>query len=240
LSLPPRLSADGLFYWDGKQWASALSPDGRHRWDGSSWVAIALAPPSVLAPHAGFIAPPATPPAPRPSRTPTSSTRPLQYAVGGLAAATSAWYAALPFWVTGLMSDEIRRRALTAAAANPGLYPNPSQYADGVTTFAVILLDVVSIVYVAIAVVALIGAIRRWTWMYYAVLVLLAVLVLGLPAALASVVGISPAAPALGGSLLVVQWAGVVLGLISTALFAWMLVTLLRRGPWATRKLAAE
>jgi hypothetical protein len=232
----PRLSADGLFYWDGKQWASALSPDGRHRWDGSSWVTMALAPPPAYAAQPGFTPPTAAPPAGRPSRVTTSWTRPLQLAVGGLAAVTSAWYAALPFWVTGLMSDEIRQRALRAAAANPGLYPNPSQYADGVTTFAVILLDMVSIVYVAIALVVLIGALRRWTWIYYAVLVLLGFLVIGLPSAFAAALGISQPAPALGGSLVVVQWTAVALGVISTALFAWMLVALLRRGPWATRK----
>ncbi len=240
MSSRPRLSADGLFYWDGKQWASALSPDGRHRWDGSSWVAIALAPPPVNAFQPGFTPPPAAAPAARPSRLTTSWTRPLQYAVAGLAAVIGVWYAALPFWVTGLMSDETRRRALQAAAANPGLYPDPSQYADRVTTFAGILLGVVSIVYVAIAIVVLIGAIRRWTWMYYAVLVLLAILVLGLPATLASLLGISQPAPALGGSLAVVQWASVGLGVIATALLAWMLVALLRRGPWATRNLAAQ
>jgi hypothetical protein len=170
----------------------------------------------------------------------TSWTKPLQYAVGGLAAVTAVWYAALPFWVTGLTSDEVRRRALQAAAANPGLYPDPSQYADRVATFSDILIGAVSIVYVAIAIVVLIGAMRRWTWMHYAVLVLLAILVLGLPATLASLLGISTAAPAMGGSLVVVQWASVALGVVSTVLFAWMLVALLRRGPWATRKLAAE
>jgi hypothetical protein len=239
LSSPPRLSADGLFYWDGKQWASALSPDGRHRWDGSSWVAIALAPPPVYSYQPAFT-PPAGAPAARPSRMTTSWTRPLQYAVAGLAAITAVWYAALPFWVTGQMSDETRRRALQAAAANPGLYPNPSQYADTVTTFAVVLVGVLSIVYVAIAIVVLIGAVRRWTWMYYAVLVLLAILVLGLPATFAALVGISQPAPAMGGSLAVVQWAAAALGAIATALFAWMLVALLRRGPWATRKLAVQ
>jgi hypothetical protein len=236
LSSPPRLSADGLFYWDGKQWVSALSPDGRHRWDGSSWVAIAVARPPAYAAQPGFMPPPAARPAALPARTPTSWTRALQYAVAGLAGVTGLWYAVLPFWVTGPMSDVIRRRALQAAAARPGLYPDPAQYADGVTTFGVILLAVVSIVYVAVATVVLIGALRRWTWMYYSVLVLLAILVIGLPAALAAALGISQAAPALGGSLVVVQWAGISLGLIATALFAWMLVALLRRGPWATYK----
>jgi len=238
LSSGPRLSADGLFYWDGKQWVSALSPDGRQRWDGSSWVAIAPAMLPAAATQPGFM----TPPLPGPStvaRTPTSWTRPLQYGVGGLAAVTAVWYAALPFWAGGPMSDEIRQRAVRAADANPGLYPDPSQYAASVAAFAVILLAVVAIVYVAVATVVLIGAVRRWTWLYYAALVLLALAILGLPSTLAGALGIIPAAPALGGSLAVQQWAGVAHGVLSMALFGWMMVALLRRGPWAARKPSA-
>lgn len=233
MSSRPRLSADGLFYWDGKQWVSALSADGRHRWDGTSWVAIAPAPLAAYAAQPSFM--PAPPPQPaKTKRTPTSWTRPLQYAVGGLAAVTALWYAALPFWATGPMSDVIRKRALLAADANPGLYPDPSQYAASVATFGQILFAVVSVVYVAIAILVFISAIRRWTWMYYVVLVLLAFLVLGLPSVLANLLGISQAAPTLGGSLALVQWAGVALGLLAVGLFGWMLVALLRRGPWAT------
>lgn len=31
------LSPDGLWWWNGTQWVSALSPDGRWRWDGERW-----------------------------------------------------------------------------------------------------------------------------------------------------------------------------------------------------------
>ena len=34
----PRFSPDGLWWWDGTQWRSALSPDGLWRWDGRSWL----------------------------------------------------------------------------------------------------------------------------------------------------------------------------------------------------------
>jgi hypothetical protein len=235
VSSPPRLSADGLFYWDGKQWVSALSQDGRHRWNGSAWVAIPLAPALAYAARPGFVPAPMPPPA-RFARTPTSWTRPLQYAVCTMAVATQIWYAALPFWASGPMGDQMRQRALESAAAQPGLYPDPYQYATTVTTFGVVLLAIVAIVYIAVATVVFIGAIRRWTWMYYAILVLLAILILGLPGAIATSLGISQGAPALGGSLVLVQWAAVAFGSIAVALFAWMLVALLRRGPWATRK----
>ena len=29
-----QVSADGKWFWDGKQWASTLSSDGKWRWDG--------------------------------------------------------------------------------------------------------------------------------------------------------------------------------------------------------------
>ena len=32
-----QFSPDGLFYWDGQRWVSAISPDGAWRWDGSAW-----------------------------------------------------------------------------------------------------------------------------------------------------------------------------------------------------------
>jgi hypothetical protein len=235
-----RLSADGLFYWDGKQWVSALSPDGRHRWDGASWVPIASAP--IYAPQpAGFVPMPVAPPPPKAARTPTSWTGPLQYSVGILSVVYALWYAALPFWANGPMTDEIRRRALRTAAANPALYPDPSQYADTVATFGTLLLAVVAFITVAIAIVVLIGTLRRWTWMYYVVMALLALTILGLPAGLATALGIVQPAPSLGGSLVVVQWVGVALGVTAIGLGAWMLVALLRRGPWATgRELAAQ
>ena len=34
----PAFSPDGLWWWDGTQWKSAVSPDGLWRWDGQAWV----------------------------------------------------------------------------------------------------------------------------------------------------------------------------------------------------------
>src|SRR2546430_663731 len=32
-----QVSADGKWFWDGKQWARTLSSDGKWRWDGHAW-----------------------------------------------------------------------------------------------------------------------------------------------------------------------------------------------------------
>jgi len=55
---PPRLSPDGLWYWDGAQWQPLFSPDGSHRWNGAAWVPVTA--PAALPP------PPAPSPPPQP------------------------------------------------------------------------------------------------------------------------------------------------------------------------------
>ncbi|TME96098.1 MAG: hypothetical protein E6I34_00215, partial [Chloroflexi bacterium] len=95
-----RLSADGLFYWDGSRWISALSPDGRHRWDGTRWVPLEAAP-AAAPPPPGFASPPIRATAPRAIRVATSWTKPLQMAVAGLAAVEAVWYLIVPFWLAG-------------------------------------------------------------------------------------------------------------------------------------------
>ncbi len=234
-----RFTDDGLFYWDGTQWVSALSPDGRHRWNGSSWIPVQPAyPPPGYAIQPAYAPTPA--PAPRTIRVPTSWTKPLQYAVGGVAAIYGIWYAAFPFWMNGALSDYLRQTALRQAAASPQLYPDPSQYADTMVAVGSVAFVVVAILGVAAAVLVLIGTISRWTWMYYVVLAIAALTILGLPFSAASAAGVTqPATPFGGsftGSLLVAQWFGLALGLVSLALGAWMLIALLRVGPWATRK----
>jgi hypothetical protein len=92
---------------------------------------------------------------------------------------------------------------------------------------------------VAIGVVAIIGALKRWNWVYYVVLVLLGFSALSLPANLLSIVGGS-ATRAFGG-VSMPSWTyelAITVGLPATALFVWMLIALVKRGPWAMRKVA--
>jgi hypothetical protein len=39
-SSPPQFSADGKYWWDGRQWISILSPDGKYRWTGTAWAPV--------------------------------------------------------------------------------------------------------------------------------------------------------------------------------------------------------
>lgn len=235
-----RFTDDGLYYWDGAQWVSALSPDGRYRWNGSSWIAVQAAfPPPGYAAQPAY-GPPLMVQAPRTVRVATSWTRPLQYAVGGVAVIYGIWYAAFPFWETGALNEYMRQAALRQVAANPQLYPDPSAYADTMVNVSTVAFAAVAILGVAVAVLVLIGTIRRWTWIYYAVLGLAGLASLGLPFSVAGELGVSqpntPFGPSFTGSLLVAQWFGLALGFVSLALGVWMLVALIRRGPWAMRK----
>lgn len=234
-----RFTDDGLYYWDGAQWVSALSPDGLHRWNGSSWIPVQHVYPPGYAAQPGF-APPLMAQAPRAVRVPTSWTRPLQYAVAGVAAIYGIWYAAYPFWETGALNAYMRQVALSQAAANPQLYPDPSAYAATMVNISTVAFAAVAILGVAAAILVLIGTIRRWTWMYYVVLALAGLAILGLPFSVAGTLGVSqpntPFGPSFTGSLVLAQWFGLALGFVSLALGGWMLVALLRHGPWAMRK----
>jgi hypothetical protein len=37
LGAAPQFSSDAQWWWDGRQWMSAVSPDGRYHWNGTAW-----------------------------------------------------------------------------------------------------------------------------------------------------------------------------------------------------------
>src|SRR5256885_725525 len=226
-----RMSADGLYYWDGRTWSSALSPDGRMRWDGVRWVPLASIAGPVPAP--AYAAPPAAPP-PKPRRVETSWTRPLQIAVGGFFALWALYSLAIPFVLFGTMTNYMRQSALRQAETMPQLYPDPNQYADSMVAIGTGALGFGAVVGIAIATVVLIGVWKRWTWMYYAVMVLLALQVLGAPYQLMVAAGLMTVSTlALPPPLAWVSGFG---ALLSAGVGGWMLVAVLTRGPWAMRK----
>jgi len=93
---------------------------------------------------------------------------------------------------------------------------------------------------VAICAVIVIGALARWTWMFWAVLVLLGLGALGLPINLYSALSGSTSSGSLYGLPAWTYWLSVAVGIPGAALFTWMLVALVRHGPWATTKTVAS
>src|SRR2546427_819104 len=140
-----RLSDDGLYYWDGRQWISTLSPDGHWRWNGSAWVPMTATVAPGFAPYPSYQQP-VTP------RVPTAWTKPMQYAVAAWYALSGIYALSLPFNIVGAVAG--------STPLNPYSLP---------------------------------------VW---------------------------------------VTWLSVALGIPSTALFIWMLVAVIRHGPWAmTRRM---
>lgn len=229
-----RLSADGLYYWDGRQWVTTLSPDGRSRWDGSRWVPVQQLPSAapVYPPMPMYAAPQ------RPPRVPTSWTKPLQYAVGAAFAVYGLYTLSVPLWLGGAMNDYARQSALRQAQQAPALYPDPEQYANTMVTIVNVAVWIGIVIAVAIAAVVVIGALKRWTWMFYVVIALFALTVIGLPFSIASAAGVTatfgqiqPPAAA--------NWVSIAFGVAAIALGAWMLIALITRGPWAMRRPSA-
>lgn len=227
-----RLSADGLYYWDGKRWVTTLSPDGRSRWDGSRWVPL----PPAIAPAAPMYRPvPMQYAAPRPPRVPTSWTKPLQYTVAGAFALYALYTLSVPLWLTGAMNDYARRIALQQAAQAPEIYPNPEQYANTMVTIVNVAVWIGVVVAAAIAAVVIVGALKRWTWMFYVVLALFALTVIGLPFSIANVAGLTPSFGQVQPPE-AANWASIVFGVVAIGLGAWILIALITRGPWGMRR----
>jgi hypothetical protein len=89
----------------------------------------------------------------------------------------------------------------------------------------------------AICLVAIVGALNRWTWLYYAVMVLLGLGILGVPV---NVINIARGSALSYGVALPswINWEGLLHGTLGGALAIAMLYALVKRGPWGmTRQL---
>ena len=200
---------------------STLSNDGRSRWNGFAWVPVGLTPtPGFYSqPHAG-------------PRVPTGWTKPLQYSV-------VAWYVVYaiysivgPFLMAGSISDYVNQVIQQNAALNlSDVPPPPADVLSTIQSFITVALGIGAAIGVAIAAIAIIGALRRWTWVFYAVLVLLGLQAVSFPFTLISALTTSTISPLKLPVALTV--ASVAFGIPAIALFIWMAVAAFRRGPWA-------
>lgn len=226
-----RLSPDGMYYWDGQQWVSTLSHDGRTRWNGTAWIPAGQV----------YGATPAYP-LPGPSaREPTSWTRPLQLTVVVFYMLQGVYALTLPFWMAGPMTQVFNQSIQRQQQLNPTASPPPAEFMNAMTSFMSGALWVAAVLGLAIAVIAVIGALNRWTWIYYVMLVFLGFGAISLPVDLIDALSGSAVSSASGFGLPSwTYWLGLVSAIPGTALFVWMLVALVKRGPWAMRKVAPQ
>ena len=214
-------SDDGQFYWDGQKWVSTMSPDGHYRWTGSAWL-----------PLAGIVRGPAYPHYQQPAmvRMATPWMKPMQFAVVTWYLITGLYALSLPFWMSS-----VAFQAIFQAESPP--YSNASHAPPDVVGPATAIISgflwISAIVAVAIAAVVILGALKRWTWMFYVVLVLFGLTSLSLPGSITNA-ALGPTPQNLLPSW--IQWIYVAFGIGAAAIFVWMLVAVFRYGPWATIK----
>jgi hypothetical protein len=219
-----------MFYWDGQRWLSTLSPDGRSRWNGTAW-----------APAGHAYGPPTYQATGRSMREPTSWTRPLQLAVASWYVIEGVYALSLPFWMGSPISQAMNQSIQRQQQLYPTVSPPPVEFTNMMTSMMSGILWVSALFGLAIAIVVVIGALKRWTWMYYAVLVLLGLGAVSLPVDVVDALGGSAVSAASGFSLPAwTYWLGLASAIPSTALFVWMLVALVKRGPWAMRKVSPQ
>jgi hypothetical protein len=102
---------------------------------------------------------------------------------------------------------------------------------DTLVTAAIVSTWIVVIVIAAIEVVAALGSYMGWRWMFWAALVLLGVGAIGAITNLGTLANPNTS-PVPGWALAVDQ----VLSIAAFALFVWMLIGLIRYGPWAMKR----
>jgi hypothetical protein len=221
-----KLSEDGFYYWDGRQWISTLSPDGRWRWNGYSWVPVA----PMASPVYPNYQQPAT------VRVPTPWTKPMQYAVAAWYALAGVYALSLPFWMSGVMTQAFNQSLQRQVQINPNVSPPPPELVSSMASMMSGILWASAIFAIAVCAVLVIGALMRWRWIFWVVLVLLGLGTLALPLNLIGALAGSTYAANLYGLPAWTSWLSVAIGIPNVALFVWMLVALIRYGAWATTR----
>ena len=182
--------------------AGEVSPDRQFIWDGVQWKPIT-----------GF------------HWIPTGWTRPMQLAAGAYFA-----LAGLYSIISVLVFASAFREVMTKQAQR-----NPSLTPDQVTqtvTIGIAAATVVAIVFgVLYLLLAAVTVGRRWSWVFYADLVLLFVGALGIFGAIAGLASPGASGQPAGASLLTL-----VFGLAAAGLFVWLLLGRIQRGVWACRR----
>jgi uncharacterized membrane protein (DUF2068 family) len=216
-----------MYYWDGQAWRSALSPDGRFRWDGAAWTPVG----AMAATPYGFGPP---------QREPTSWTKPLQLAVAGWYVWSILFTLAEPFWAGGMMGDLFNQSIQRQQQVNPEVSPPPAEFVNAMTGLMTATMWVVVVIYAAIFAVIIVGTWKRWVWMYYVVLVLLGLTSLLVPVQVLDAFITPSLASSMGmGFMSIPAWLyplAIGTGVLAIGLFVWMLVALVKRGPWAMRR----
>jgi hypothetical protein len=163
----------------------------------------------------------------------------MHYLVAAFYGVQAIFLGSMPFWYIQTMTqwaDAMNRQNQQLNPSSPTLPPDLMGNINSEMTVAFYL--AVFVIF-AICVLALIGALRRFMWAFYVILglLLLEALYLGFSAVMSTLSSLVTSA-LLGQSVgphPLMTWAEGVFAIASAALLAWMLIAMVRTGPWAMR-----
>jgi hypothetical protein len=161
--------------------------------------------------------------------------------VAGWYAVSALYTLTTPFWMGGPMTQAINQSIQRQEQLQPAASQPPPGFTEVMTSVLGVALWVSAVIGVAICVVVIVGAFKRWTWMYYVVLVLLGFSTISLPLNIITIF-VGPSLSAAQGFSLPswTYWISVVLSIPAAALFVWMLIALIKRGPWAMTRVTPQ
>jgi hypothetical protein len=167
----------------------------------------------------------------------------MQYLVAGWYGAQALWLASLPFWYINVMTQFANAMNAQNAQLNPGSPTPPPDLGSNMNGMMTVAFYVMTVVLLAIVVVAIVGAMRRWIWAFYAILALLGLEAIYLAFSVVVTIVESFATSALFGQSVSppawMVWAEAGFGIPSAALSVWMLIAIFQRGPWAMKNVTA-
>lgn len=139
------LSPDGLWWWNGTQWVSAVSPDGHWRWDGRHWL-----------PNKRQSAPVQH----RFLRVPTLETRPLQFAVVAYLVISGAINLFVIATTEATMLRGLPNFQSDTAAGQAAMNAIVNTSVAGGITFTLLWNSLM-----------VVGTLLRWRWTYYVLMI---------------------------------------------------------------------
>jgi hypothetical protein len=201
-------SPDRRYWWDGSNWSLAVTADGRLWFDGQNWVLNPLRPPVRR-------------------RAPTKWTVPLQWLVIVVAVLSfGLLVAAGPLLISMLTIPVVE----PPSGLPPGISPGQLEQAAREARQSFIGVIVVEgLIALALLVLVVVGALRRWRWAFWLTVVLNAFNALNITAV-----------PVLRHPPVALQVAGTIMDVIQAMTCVALLVAAIRIGPWACRREVAE
>jgi len=157
-------------------------------------------------------------------REPTSWTRPMQLATAAIFVISALANTAMTFIFVN------HDTTLKAILAQNQQYPAGTDIEDVVST-AILITYVAAAFFGLLYLFIAVGSYLRWRWMFWVALCAFGLGGLGAFTNLASLA--RPSQSAYPIAALVIDEIG---GIISLGMFVWMLIAVIRRGPWAMRK----